>query len=91
MLRHELQAELRQQRPEATAHEATRTQELAQLRQQLTQAGLSATERRAEQQATSALEGELRTARAELAARNRELDTRIQQLARAAHQAAASS
>ena len=81
-LRHELQAELSQQRQEAAAHEAARTQELAQLRQQLAQVGLSATERRAEQQATSALEEELRTARAELAARNQELDTRIQQLGR---------
>ncbi|TDN38559.1 hypothetical protein E4631_17045 [Hymenobacter sp. UV11] len=81
-LRHELQAELSQQRQEAAAREATRTQELAQLRQQLAQVGLSATERRAEQQATAALEEDLRTARAELAARNQELDTRIQQLGR---------
>ncbi|GAB3634473.1 hypothetical protein GCM10027422_00630 [Hymenobacter arcticus] len=79
-LRHELQAELHQQRQEATTREAARTQELTQLRQQLAQAGLSATERRAEQQATANLEGELRTARAELAARNHELDARIQQL-----------
>ncbi len=81
-LRDELQAELSQQRQEAAARETTRTQELAQLRQQLAQVGLSATERRAEQQATSALEEELRTARAELAARNQELNTRIQQLGR---------
>ncbi len=79
-LRHELQAELHQQRQEATTREAARTQELSQLRQQLAQAGLSATERRAEQQATAKLEEELRSARAELAARNQELDTRIQQL-----------
>lgn len=80
LLRHELQVELHQQRQEATAREAARTQELAQLRQQLAQAGQSATERQAEQQATAKLEGELRTARAELAARNQELDTRIRQL-----------
>jgi F0F1-type ATP synthase assembly protein I len=79
-LRHELQAELRQQRQEATTREAARTQELAQLRQQLAQAGQSATARQAEQQATAKLEGELRTTRAELAARNHELDARIQQL-----------
>lgn len=79
-LRQELQAELHQQRQEATTRETARTQELAQLRQQLVQAGLSATERRAEQQATAAREEELRVARAELAARNQELDTRIKQL-----------
>jgi hypothetical protein len=79
-LRHELQAELTHQRQEAAAREAARTQELAQLRQQLAQAGLSTTERRTEQQATAVLEEELRTARAELAARHQELDTRIQQL-----------
>ncbi|MDJ0365948.1 hypothetical protein QMK33_12365 [Hymenobacter sp. H14-R3] len=79
-LRHELQTELHQQRQEATTREAARTQELTQLRQQLAQAGLSATARRAEQQTTAKLEDELRTARAELAGRNHELDTRIQQL-----------
>jgi flagellar biosynthesis/type III secretory pathway protein FliH len=79
-LRQELQAELHQQRQEAAAREAARTQELAQLRQQVAQAGPSATEREAEQRAKTALEESLRTARAELATRNNELDTRIQQL-----------
>ncbi|RYY17137.1 MAG: hypothetical protein EOO36_10145, partial [Cytophagaceae bacterium] len=79
-LRQELQAELHQQRREAAAREVARAQELAQLRQQLTQAGTSATERQAEQQAKVALEESVRTARAELAARNQELDARIQQL-----------
>ncbi|RZK60878.1 MAG: hypothetical protein EOO59_06425, partial [Hymenobacter sp.] len=79
-LRQELQAELHQQRQEAAAREAARTQELAALRQQLAQTGLSATERQAEQHAKAALEEALRTARAELASRNHELDARIQQL-----------
>jgi flagellar biosynthesis/type III secretory pathway protein FliH len=79
-LRQELQAELHQQRQEAAAREAVRTQELAQLRQQVAQAGPSATEREAEQRAKAALEESLRTARAELATRNNELDARIQQL-----------
>jgi hypothetical protein len=79
-LRQELQAELHQQRQEAAAREALRTQELAQLRQQVAQAGPSATEREAEQRAKAALEESLRTARAELATRNDELDARIQQL-----------
>lgn len=79
-LRQELLAELAQQRQEAAAREATRTQELTQLRQQLAQAGQSATERQAEQEAKAALEQSLRTARAELATRNQELDARIQQL-----------
>jgi len=46
-LRQELQAELHQQRQEAAAREAVRTQELAQLRQQVAQASPSATEREA--------------------------------------------
>jgi len=79
-LRDELQAELHQQRQEAAAREAARTQELAQLRQQVAQAGPSATEREAEQRAKAALEESLRTARAELATRNSELDARIEQL-----------
>jgi hypothetical protein len=79
-LRQELQAELHQQRQEAAAREAVRTQELTLLRQQLAQAGPSATEREAEQRAKAALEESLRTARAELATRNNELDARIQQL-----------
>jgi len=79
-LRQELQAELHQQRQEAAAREAVRTQELAQLRQQVAQASPSATEREAEQRAKAALEESLRTARAELATRNNELDARIQQL-----------
>ena len=79
-LRQELQAELHQQRQEAATREAARTQELAQLRQQLAQAGPSATEREAEQRAKAALEESLRTARAEFATRNHELDARIQQL-----------
>lgn len=79
-LRQELQAELHQQRQEAAAREAARTQELAQLRQQLAQAGPAATERRAEQQAKATLEESLGTARAELATRNQELDARIRQL-----------
>lgn len=79
-LRQELQAELHQQRQEATIREAARTQELALLRQELAQASSSATERQAEQQAKAALEESLRTARAELATRNQELDARIQQL-----------
>jgi hypothetical protein len=79
-LRQELQAELHQQRQEAAAREAARTQELTLLRQQLAQAGPSATEREAEQRAQAALEESLRTARAELTARNSELDARIQQL-----------
>jgi hypothetical protein len=79
-LRQELQAELHQQRQEAAAREAARTQELALLRQQLAQAGPSPTERAAEQRAKEALEESLRTARAELATRNAELDARIQQL-----------
>lgn len=79
-LRQELQAELHQQRQEAATREAARTQELTLLRQQLAQAGPSATEREAEQRAKAALEESLRTARAELAARNSELDARIQQL-----------
>ncbi|MEJ7666610.1 MAG: hypothetical protein WKG07_47385 [Hymenobacter sp.] len=79
-LRQELQAELHQQRQEAAARETARTQELAQLRQQLAQAGPAATERRAEQQAKAALEESLRTARAELATRNQELDVRIREL-----------
>jgi hypothetical protein len=79
-LRQELQAELHQQRQEAAAREAARTQELALLRQQLAQAGPSATEREAEQRAKAALEESLRTARAELATHNDELDARIQQL-----------
>ncbi|HET9503874.1 MAG TPA: hypothetical protein VFO93_10045 [Hymenobacter sp.] len=79
-LRQELQAELHQQRQEAAAREAARTQELALLRQQLAQAGPSPTERAAEQRAKEAIEESLRTARAELATRNAELDARIQQL-----------
>jgi hypothetical protein len=79
-LRQELLAELQQQRQEAAAREATRTQELAQLRQQLAQAGQSAAERQAEQKAKAALEESLRTARTELATRNQELDARIGQL-----------
>ncbi|MVN75503.1 hypothetical protein GO988_04115 [Hymenobacter sp. HMF4947] len=79
-LRQELQAELHQQRREAAAREAAREQDLALLRQQLAQAGQSAAERQAEQQAKAALEESLRTTRAELAARNHELDTRIRQL-----------
>jgi hypothetical protein len=79
-LRQELLAELAQQRQEAAAREATRTQELAQLRQQLAQAGQSAAERQAEQEAKAALEDSLRTARTELARRNQELDARIGQL-----------
>ena len=79
-LRQELLAELAQQRREAAAREATRTQELTQLRQQLAQAGQSAAERQAEQEAKAALEESLRTARTELAARNKELDSRIRQL-----------
>ncbi len=79
-LRQELQAELHQQRQEAAAREAARTQELALLRQQLAQAGPSPTERAAEQRAKAVLEESLRTARAELATRNAELDVRIQQL-----------
>ena len=75
-LRRELQAELHQQRQEAATREAARTQELALLRQQLTQAGPSPTE----QQAKKALEEALGTARAELATRNHELDARIQRL-----------
>lgn len=77
-LRQELQAELHQHRQEATAREEARTQELAQLRQQLAQAGPSATARQTEQQV--ALEAALRTARAELAAQSQELDARIRQL-----------
>jgi hypothetical protein len=73
-LRQELQAGLHQQRQEAAARETLRTQELALLRQQLAQNGPSATQREA------ALEESLRTARAELATRNHELDARIQQL-----------
>lgn len=80
LLRQELQAELHQQRREAATREAARAQDLALLRQQLTQAGQSAAERQAEQQAKAAWEESLRTTRAELAARNRELDTRIRQL-----------
>ena len=79
-LRQELLAELAQQRQEAAAREATRTQELTQLRQQLAQAGQSAAERQAEQEAKAALEESLRTARTELATRNQELDARIKQL-----------
>ncbi|MGI4866045.1 MAG: hypothetical protein ACRYFZ_19130 [Janthinobacterium lividum] len=79
-LRQELQAELHQQRQEAATREAARNQELALLRQQLAQAGPSATERQAEQHAKETLEESLRTARAELAARNQELDTKIQHL-----------
>jgi hypothetical protein len=79
-LRQELQAELHQQRQEAATREKAREQDLALLRQQLAQAGQSAAERQAEQQAKAALEEALRTARAELAARNHELDTRIKQL-----------
>lgn len=79
-LRQELLAELAQQRREAAAREATRTQELAQLRQQLAQAGQPAAERQAEQRAQAALEESLRTARTELATRHQELDARIRQL-----------
>jgi hypothetical protein len=79
-LRQELQAELHQQRQEAATREKAREQDLALLRQQLAQAGQSAAERQAEQQAKAALEEALQTARAELAARNHELDTRIKQL-----------
>lgn len=79
-LRQELQNELLQQRKEAAAREKAREQDLALLRQQLAQAGQSAAERKAEQQAKAALEDALRTARAELAARNHELDSRIKQL-----------
>ncbi|TVT43005.1 hypothetical protein FNT36_02625 [Hymenobacter setariae] len=79
-LRQELLAELQQQRQEAAAREATRTQELAQLRQQLAQAGQPAAERQAELAAKAALEESLHTARAELTARNQELDARLRQL-----------
>ena len=79
-LRQELQAELHQQRQEAATREAARTQELALLRQQLAQAGPSVTERQAEQHAKETLEESLRVARAELATRNQELDTKIQHL-----------
>jgi hypothetical protein len=80
LLRQELLAELAQQRQEAAARETSRTQELAQLRQQLAQSGQPAAARHAEQQAKVALEESLRTARAELLTRNRELDARIRQL-----------
>jgi hypothetical protein len=90
-LRQELQAELHQQRQEAATREKAREQDLALLRQQLTQAGQSAAERQAEQQAKAALEEALRTARAELAARNHELDTRIKQLGQLIGQLQASS
>jgi hypothetical protein len=86
-LRQELQAELHQHRQEAAAREEARTQELAQLRQQLAQAGPSATARQTEQQA--ALEDALRTARAELAAQSQELDARIRQLGQLMQQLAA--
>jgi|GEM_PF-1843632 len=86
-LRQELQAELHQHRQEAAAREEARTQELAQLRQQLAQAGPSATARQTEQQA--ALEEALRTARAELAAQSQELDARIRQLGQLMQQLAA--
>jgi len=79
-LRQELLAELQQQRQEAAAREATRTQELVQLRQQLAQAGQPTAERQAELAAKAALEESLRTARAELMARNQELDARLRQL-----------
>jgi hypothetical protein len=79
-LRQELLAELAQQRQEATARETMYTQELAQLRQQLTQAGQPAAERQAELAAKAALEESLRTARAELTARTQELDARLRQL-----------
>jgi len=79
-LRQELQAELHQQRQEAAAREAAHTRELTLLRQQLAQTGPSATAREAERGAKVALEESLRTARAEVVARNNELDVRIQQL-----------
>lgn len=79
-LRHELQHELAQQRHEAAGREAALLHELAQLRQQITQAGQSATARQAELATKAALEESLRATRAELAARNQELDARIRQL-----------
>lgn len=88
-LRQELQAELRQHRQEAAAREAARTQELTQLRQQLAQASPSAAARQAEQQV--ALEAAVRTARAELAAQNHELEARIQHLGQLMQQLQASA
>jgi hypothetical protein len=79
-LRQELLAELAQQRREAATRETMYTQELAQLRQQLTQAGQPVAERQAELAAKAALEESLRTARAELTARTQELDARLRQL-----------
>ncbi|WP_143436393.1 hypothetical protein [Hymenobacter crusticola] len=76
-LRQELQRELQQQQQAAHAREATREQELVQLRQQLAQ---TPTYQQAAQQERAELEETLRVARAESAARNQELDARIQQL-----------
>ncbi|MBW3129318.1 hypothetical protein [Hymenobacter profundi] len=78
-LRRELQQQLAQQQQTAAARESVQAKELEQLRQQVAQAGQSDAARRAEQQ-EQALEEALRTVRAEAAARNQELDARIQQL-----------
>lgn len=76
-LRRELQTELKQQQQAAQAREAVREQELIQLRQQLAQ---TPAQQHLAQQERAELEEALRTARAESATRNQELDARIQQL-----------
>ncbi|UOR07275.1 hypothetical protein MUN82_09285 [Hymenobacter aerilatus] len=80
-LRQELQQQLVQQQQAAATREAGQAQELERLRQQVAQTEQSDAARRAEQQ-QKALEEALRTVRAEAAARNEELDARIQQLSK---------
>jgi len=75
--RRELQAELKQQQQAAQARETAREQEISQLRQQLAQ---TPAQQHLAQQERAELEAALRTARAESATRNQELDARIQQL-----------
>lgn len=74
-LRRELQLKFRQQQQAHADREAAWEHRLDQLRQQLAQVTT-----RTDQGEKAALEAALRTARAEAAARNQELDHRIQQL-----------
>jgi hypothetical protein len=76
-LRRELQAELQQQQQAAEVRDTAREQELLQLRQHLNQ---TPPNHAGTQHERMALDEALRAARAESAARNQELDARIQQL-----------
>lgn len=86
-MRQQIKVELAQQRQEMEAREAEREKSIALLRAQLAQAPAAASDAAAlqarlatETREKEALEATIRTSRAEAAARNQELDARIQQL-----------